>query len=91
MHEEEVHKLKKRMEELESRIFELEKENKFQRYTIEFLVEFCRSVAYKDGKDLLSYQHLNSPSSDSNKKVRMLFEKIREFGKGSFDKDRVSG
>ena len=83
--------MKKRMEELESRIFELEKENKFQRYTIEFLVEFCRSVAYKDGKDLLSYQQLNSPSSDSNKKVRMLFEKIRDFGKGSFDKDRVSG
>lgn len=62
MHEEEVYKLKKRMKELESRIFELEKENKFQRYTIEFLAGFCRSVAHKDGKAVKKHKKKKAAS-----------------------------
>lgn len=62
----EVH-IKKRLSTLENEVRELKAMNVI-------LVEFCRSVANKEQLSLLSYQQLNSPSADSNDKVRMLLE-----------------
>lgn len=42
--------------------------------------EFCKSVANKNKMSFSFYQQLYSPSSDSDEKVRMLFDKIRELG-----------
>lgn len=55
-------------------------ENKIQKQQaiIELLLQFCKSVAYKDKLSLLSYQQLHSPSADSSEKVRMSIEKIRK-------------
>lgn len=75
---------------MKKRVADLERKVKKQQLIIEILFEFSRSVANADGKDLLSYQQLNSPSTYSSKKVRMLFDKVRKFGKGTFDKDRMS-
>jgi len=59
--------IKKRLSTLEKEVHELKALNVI-------LVEFCRSVANKEQLSLLSYQQLNSPSADSNDKVRMLLE-----------------
>lgn len=59
--------IKKRLSTLEKEVHELKTLNVI-------LVEFCKSVANKEQLSLLSYQQLNSPSADSNEKVRMLFE-----------------
>ena len=76
---------------MKKRVADLERKVKIQQLIIEILFEFSRSVANANGKDLLSYQQLNSPSPYSSKKVRMLFDKVRKFGKGTFDKDRKAG
>lgn len=65
-------RMQKRLSTLEKEIHELKAQNAI-------LMEFCRSVANKEQLSLLSYQQLNSPSSNSNEKVRMLFEEIRKF------------
>lgn len=62
----------------EQRIAELEKEVEDLRRVNQILIEFCRSVANKEGMSLLSYQQLYSPSSESCEKVRALFEEIRK-------------
>lgn len=65
-------------EQLKKRVADLEKSTQEQQLVIELLFEFCRSVAYKDGLSLMSYQQIHSPTGDSAKKVRMLFKQIRE-------------
>lgn len=69
---------KNKWETLEKRVADLEGRVHSQLPMTEITFEFCKSVANKDGMGLLSYQQLNSPSTDSNKKVRMLLEQIRE-------------
>lgn len=64
--------LRKRLSALEVEVHKLKVIN-------EILFEFARSVANKDQLSLLSYQQLNSPSADSNEKIRMLLDEIREF------------
>ena len=63
---------------LQKKIADLENGVSNQRLYIEVLLEFCRSVANADGKDLFSYQQLYAPSADSCDKVCMLFQKIRK-------------
>lgn len=70
---------------LKSQIADLKKQVQGQQLILELLFQFCRSVAYKERRDLLSYQQLYSPSTDSSKKVRMLFQQIREFCQMSSD------
>ncbi|WP_283124253.1 hypothetical protein [Angelakisella massiliensis] len=62
----------------EQRIEELKEEVEDLRRVNQILIEFCRSVANKEGMSLLSYQQLYSPSSESCEKVRALFEEIRK-------------
>ena len=68
------------LEQLEERMKDLETAVKGHEILLEFISEFCKSVAHKDKRDLMSYQQLNSPSAESAEKVRMLFKQIREFG-----------
>ncbi|MCI9357210.1 MAG: hypothetical protein HFH59_06635 [Lachnospiraceae bacterium] len=69
----------RRWMEMNKRIATLEGYVQGQQLLIELLFEFCKAVAAKEGLSLLSYQQLNSPSADGCRKVRMLFQKIREF------------
>ena len=62
----------------EQRIEELKEEGEDLRRVNQILIEFCRSVANKEGMSLLSYQQLYSPYSESCEKVRALFEEIRK-------------
>lgn len=71
--------LKKKVRKMEKRIADLARQIEGQQILIEILFEFSRSAANEKGMDLLSYQQLHSPSTDSSEKVRMLFQKIREF------------
>lgn len=71
---------KKRWEALEKRIADLDKQIQAQQIVGEIISEFCRSVANTEKLDLLSYQQLHSPTANSNEKIRMLLQKIREFG-----------
>lgn len=71
--------IERKMQALKKRIADLEKQIQSQQIVIEIICEFCRSVANTEKLDLLSYQQLHSPTTDSNKKVRMLFQKIRKF------------
>lgn len=71
--------MKKKSRTLRKRLSALEVEVHKLKVVNEILFEFCRSVANKDQLSLLSYQQLNSPVSDSNEKVRMLLDEIREF------------
>lgn len=64
--------LRKRLSALELEVHKLKVIN-------EILFEFARSVANKDQLSLLSYQQLNSPSADSNEKIRMLLDEVRKF------------
>ncbi len=64
--------LRKRLSALEVEVHKLKVIN-------EILFEFARSVANKDQLSLLSYQQLNSPSADSNEKIRMLLDEVRKF------------
>lgn len=76
-----IRKLKKLLKEnkrLKERIANTENEIRCWRYETQILIEFCRSVANEKGMSLLSYQQLNSPTANSSKKVRMLFQKIRK-------------
>ncbi|GEM_PF-1159683 len=63
---------------LKKKVTDLEEKLENQSLIVEILFEFARSVANKDKTSLLSYQQLHSPSPDSRKKVRMLFQQIRE-------------
>lgn len=79
---------KKEWEALKERVADLEKQVssfeeiahdwKLVKIKTELNYEFCKSVAHKEGTSFLSYQQLNSPTADSSKKVRMLFEQIRK-------------
>ena len=69
---------KTRWAALEKRVADLERDVQGQHIKNEISFEFCRSVANKENLSLVSYQQLYSPSSNSNEKVRMLLEKIRE-------------
>ena len=71
---------RKKWKYLQKKVADLEKEIQSQQPIIELLFEFCKSVAFKDKRDLFSYQQLNSPSTNSSEKVRMLLEQIRELG-----------
>lgn len=71
------------------RIADLENQIQGQQIVIEILVEFAKSVAYADGKDLFSYQQFHSPSADSSKKLLMLVQEIHKFGQRTFNKDRM--
>lgn len=57
----------------------LEKRIQNQQLMIGLLFQFCRSVANKEKHSLLSYQQLYSPSANSAKEVRILFEQLRKF------------
>lgn len=72
-------RLKRENKRLKKRIANIEKEMRCWRYETQILFEFCRSVANEKGMSLLSYQQLNCPTTNSSKKVRMLFQKIRKF------------
>ncbi len=79
MEEQEIERLKHENKRLKKRIANIENEVQCWRYETQILFEFCRSVANEKGMSLLSYQQLNSPTTNSSKKVRMLFQKIRKF------------
>lgn len=70
----------KRFQTLKRKVAALEKEIQRQQLMIELLTEFASSVAYTERMDLISYQQIHSPSADSCKKVRMLFDEIGKFG-----------
>lgn len=70
---------KKEWEALKQRTADLESQVQNQQNMLEIVFEFCRSVANKNKTSILSYQQLYSPSPDRNKKIRMLFEQMREF------------
>lgn len=74
-----IQKLQRENKKLKKRIANMENEIRCWRYEAQILLEFCRSVANEKGMSLLSYQQLNSPTTNSSKKVRMLFQKIRKF------------
>ena len=63
---------------LKKRVANLEKQLQSQRLIIQILIEFSKSVANKEGLSLLSYQQLNSPSTNSNQKIRMLLKQLRK-------------
>lgn len=69
----------RRRKEMSRRIATLERYVQGQQLLIELLLEFCKAVATKERLSLISYQQLNNPSANSSRKVRMLFQKIREF------------
>lgn len=73
-------KMKRKIEKkaLKRQITDLEITIQGQQLVLEFIIEFCSSVANKDNKNLISYQQLYSPSADSRNKVCMLFKQIRE-------------
>lgn len=73
-------KSRTRNKQLKKRVADLEQITHKQQLIIDFIWEFSRSVANREGLSLLSYQQLHSPSTDSNEKVRMLLEQIRELG-----------
>lgn len=73
-----------KLEDLEKRTADLERQVQGQHITVELTYEFCKSVANKERLSLLSYQQLNSPSADSDQKIRMLLEQIRELRKSTF-------
>lgn len=62
----------------QKRLSTLEEEVRKLKVINTILLEFCKSVANKEKLSLLSYQQLNSPSTNSNEKIRMLFEEIRK-------------
>ena len=64
---------------IKKRVANLEKQVQSQQLIIQILVEFSKSVANKEGLSLLSYQQLNSPSTNSNQKIRMLLKQLRKF------------
>ena len=70
---------RRQQKEINKKIAALERSAQGQQLLIDLLFEFCKAVAAKDSLCLLSYQQLNSPSADSSCKIRMLFQKIREF------------
>ena len=61
---------------LEERVAALEMQLQEQQLYLEILVEFCSSVAHKEGLGTLSYQQLNSPTPESAENVRTLVQKI---------------
>lgn len=69
----------KEWKELNKKIADLERYAQGQQLLLELLLEFCKAVAAKEGLSLMSYQQLYYPPTDSGRKVRMLFQKIREF------------
>ncbi len=76
---------KRKLLRLEEKVAGLKDEIQRQQLVTTIVFEFCRSVANKENLSLLSYQQLNSPSTDSSEKIRMLFQQIRKFGQGAFD------
>lgn len=77
--EKEIRNMRRQNKELKKRIANMEHEIQCWQYEVQILLEFCRSVANKNGMSLLSYQQLNSPTTNSSKKVRMLLQKVRKF------------
>ena len=69
---------KKKWEEMEKKIADLEIAVRGQSYMTNLTYEFCKSVANKDKMSFVSYQQLYSPSTDSSQKVRMLLDEIRK-------------
>lgn len=65
--------------QVNKKIAGLERRIQNQQLMIELLFQFCRSVANKEKHCLISYQQLYSPSADSAKEVRILFEQLRKF------------
>ena len=68
------------MPNIKDRLAALERKTEKQQAIIFILLEFCKSVANNEKTGILSYQQLYSPSADSCRKVRMLFQKIRKLG-----------
>lgn len=79
------------IEELQKKIAGLEKQIQNQQILTEILIEFARSVANTERRDLISYQQFHSPSTDSCEKVRMLLNEVRKFGQSTFYEDRMVG
>ena len=71
--------MKKKSRTLRKILSDLEVEVHKLKFVNEIQFEFFLIVANKDQLTLLSYQQLNSPSADSNEKIRMLLDEIREF------------
>lgn len=72
----EMRKVRKCKEKvLKRQIADLKKQVQGQQLILELIFQFCRSVAYKEKRDILSYQQLYSPSNDSSKKSVCFFGK----------------
>lgn len=67
---------KRRWKALEKKVAGLEGKVQSQQIVIELLIEFSKSVAYSEGRDLLSYQQFHSPSANSSKKIFVLIQEI---------------
>lgn len=71
---------RKKWKQMSKRVSDLERKVQGQQIFIEILIEFAKSVANSEKKDLISYQQFHSPTADGCEHVRMLFDKLRELG-----------
>lgn len=69
---------KKRWESLEKRIADLEVQFQGQQLIQELVIHIMDSLKPDQNLDLISYQQLNSPSTERQDKVRVLIQKILE-------------
>jgi uncharacterized coiled-coil protein SlyX len=69
---------KKRWESLEKRIADLEVQFQGQQLIQELVIHIMDSLKPDQDLDLISYQQLNSPSTERQDKVRVLIQKILE-------------
>lgn len=69
---------KKRWESLEKRIADLEVQVQGQQLIQELVIHIMDSLKPDQDLDLISYQQLNSPSTERQDKVRVLIQKILE-------------
>lgn len=79
--EREVRKLcvsKKEWDFIEKRIADLEGQVQGQQLILELLIHIMDSLKPDQDLDLISYQQLNSPFTESQDKVRVLIQKILE-------------
>ena len=59
---------------------EIKKELHRQGLILELLIEILATMTEERGLSLISYHQLHCPSTERNKKVRMLLQEIRELG-----------
>lgn len=75
---------KKKWEEMEKKIADLEIAVRGQSYMTNLTYEFCKSVANKDKMSFVSYQKKYSPSIDSSQNVNVLLDEFRKYLKDTF-------